>query len=393
MKEDRRNFIKNGASLAAMLSIGGVSTVAATSSSGLQSGKNIISSKRTEKEIDYAKDAGMKMCMAFFGGPDPQRIAFAKEMGVLGAVGGISPRMVNMEGANNWEYNVIKAVKEAWDKLGLRLTVVEGPPSLGAKTKLGLPGRDEEIANFITFIKNISQVGIDTVCYNWMALIDWARTDKAFPVRGGASDMAFDIDKMKTTPITKYGKRTHDDMWKNLKYFLDAAVPEAEKYGVKLSMHPDDPPIDEIQGIPRIITSVAAFKKMLDIHPSPSNTITWDGTFGEMGDKDKQEDVVAAAEYFAKRKAISFVHFRNVRGYKDHFHETFVDNGRMDMKGIMQKLYDTGFKGPIRPDHVPTMYEDKSGSPGYTNLGALFAIGYIRGLVDCCRGTTLTEKT
>jgi mannonate dehydratase len=390
MKDNRRDFIKRGASLAATLSMGGASAFAATSSVFFAE-KTVISSKRPEREIDYTKDAGMKMCLAYFAGPDPQRIAFAKEMGVLGAVGGISPDMVKMGDAKGWENKVIKAVKEAWDKLGLTLTVIEGPPSLNTNTKLGLPGRDEEIANFITFMKNISQVGIDTVCYNWMPLIGWARTNKAFPVRGGALDMSFDIEDAKKGPITQYGKITHDDMWKNLKYFLDAAVPEAENYGVKLSMHPDDPPIDEIQGIPRIMTSVAAFKKMLDIHPSPSNTITWDGTFGEMGDKGKQEDVVAAAEYFGKRKAISFVHFRNITGYKDHFHETFVDNGRMDMERIMQKLYDTGFKGPIRPDHVPTMYGDKSGFPGYTNLGALFAVGYIRGLMDGCRGTTLVK--
>src|SRR6185437_2939453 len=391
MSDNRRNFIKKGASVAALLSIGGVSNIAATSSSGLRNGQKIISSKRAGREIDYIKDAGMKMCLAYFAGPDPQRIAFAKEMGVQGAVAGVSPDMVKMKDANGWEYNVIKAVKEAWDKLGLTLTVIEGPPSLNTKTKLGLAGRDEEIANFITFMKNISRVGIDTVCYNWMPLIGWARTNKAFPVRGGALDMSFDIKDAKKDPITQYGKITHEDMWKNLAYFLKAVLPEAEKYGIKLSMHPDDPPVDEIQGIPRIMTSVAAFKKMIDMHPSPSNTITWDGTFGEMGEEGKQEDVVAAAEYFGKKKAISFVHFRNVRGYKDHFHETFVDNGQMDMQGIMQKLYDTGFKGPIRPDHVPTMYGDKSGFPGYTNLGALFAVGYIRGHMDGCRGTTLVK--
>ena len=155
MKDNRRNFIKKGASVAALLSIGGVSTVAATSSSGLYNGKNTISSKRAGREIDYIKDAGMKMCLAYFAGPDPQRIAFAKEMGVHGAVAGVSPEMAKMNGANGWEYNVIKAVKEAWDKLGLTLTVIEGPPSLNTQTKLGLPGRDEEIANFITFMKNI----------------------------------------------------------------------------------------------------------------------------------------------------------------------------------------------------------------------------------------------
>ncbi len=388
MKDNRRHFIKKSASVAASLSLSTMG-VAAADLHG-RSAKNNSSSKDFKEKTDYVKDAGMKMCLAYFAGKEPRRIELAKQMGVLGAVGGISPKMVGMDDANNWELKVIKAVKESWDKEGLKLTVVEGPPSLNTKTKLGLAGRDEEIANFITFMKNISQVGIDTVCYNWMPLISWARSDKEMPDRGGALVMGFDINKMTGDPITEYGTLTHDLMWKNLEYFLRAVVPEAEKYGIKLSMHPDDPPVDAIRGVPRIMTSVAAFKRLIDIYPSPNNGITWDGTFGEMGEKGKQEDLPAAIEYFGKKKVITFVHFRNVRGYRQHFNETFIDDGQMDMARLMQILYDTGFKGPIRPDHVPTMAGDSNSFPGYSTIGVLFAIGYIRGLIDAARGTTLT---
>ncbi len=390
MKDNRRGFIKKSASVAASLSLG---TMSAATAANLPNhiAKNISSFKETRAEVDYIKDAGMKLCLAYFAGKEPRKIELAKQMGVLGAVGGINPKMVGMDNAANWEFEVIKAVKESWDKEGLKLTVVEGPPSLNTKTKLGLEGRDEEIANFITFMKNISRVGIDTVCYNWMPLISWARSDKEMPDRGGALVMGFDIDKMTGDPITEYGTLTHDLMWKNLDYFLKAVVPEAEKYGIKLSMHPDDPPVDAIRGVPRIMTSVAAFKRLVDIYPSPNNGITWDGTFGEMGEKDKPEDLPAAIEYFGKKKVITFVHFRNVRGYKQHFNETFIDDGQMDMARLMQILYDTGFKGPIRPDHVPTMAGDSNSFPGYSTIGTLFAIGYIRGLIDSARGTTLTK--
>lgn len=388
MKDNRRDFIKKSASVAASLSLGTLGAVAAVDSSS----NNSRHPKVPKDKVDYVKDAGMKMCLAYFAGKEPRKIELAKQMGVLGAVGGINPKMVGMDNANNWEFDVIKAVKESWDKEGLKLTVIEGPPSLNTKTKLGLEGRDEEIANFITFLKNISQVGINTVCYNWMPLISWARSDKAKPDRGGALVMGFDIDKIEGEPITEYGTLTHDLMWKNLEYFLKAVVPEAEKYGVNLSMHPDDPPIDAIRGVPRIMTSVAAFKRQVDIYPSPNNGITWDGTFGEMGEKGKPEDLPAAIEYFGKKKVISFVHFRNVRGHREHFNETFIDNGQMDMAKLMQKLYDVGFKGPIRPDHVPTMAGDSNSFPGYSTIGTLFAIGYIRGLMDSVRGTTLTEK-
>jgi mannonate dehydratase len=389
MRDDRRDFIKKSSSLAATLGLGGLGTAAAMVSPG----KNNLYKEHENVKVNYAKDAGMQLCLAYFAGKESRKIELAKQMGVLGAVGGIDQKMVGMDNANNWELNVIKAVKESWAKEGLKFTVVEGPPSLNTKTKLGLPGRDEEIANFITFMKNISEVGIDTVCYNWMPLISWARSDKSIPNRGGALVMGFDIDKMPGEPITEYGTITHDTMWKNLEYFLKAVIPSAEKYGIKLSMHPDDPPVDAIRGIPRIMTSVAAFKRMIDIYPSASNTITWDGTFGEMGDEGKQEDLPAALEYFCKKNVISFVHFRNVRGYRQHFHETFIDDGQMDMARLMQVLYDSGFKGPIRPDHVPTMAGDSNSFAGYSTIGVLFALGYIRGLIDSLRGTTLTEKS
>ncbi len=392
MKGKRRDFIKKSAATVASLSIGASAAVSALNFNN-RSQKNNSVFKRSASNINYIKDGGMKLCLAYFAGKEPRKIELAKQMGVLGAVGGIDPKMVGMDNANNWEFDVVKAVKESWDKEGLKLTVVEGPPSLNTKTKLGLPGKDEEIANFITLMKNMSQVGIDTICYNWMPLISWARSDKAIPDRGGALVMGFDINKMEGDPITEYGTLTHDLMWKNLEYFLKAVVPEAEKYGIKLSMHPDDPPVDAIRGVPRIMTSVAAFKRLIDIYTSPNNGITWDGTFGEMGDEGKQEDLPAAMEYFGKKNVISFVHFRNVRGYKQHFNETFIDDGQMDMAKLMQILYDTGYKGPLRPDHVPTMAGDSNSFPGYSTIGVLFAIGYIRGLIDAARGTTLTKKT
>jgi mannonate dehydratase len=166
-------------------------------------------------------------------------------------------------------------------------------------------------------------------------------------------------------------------------YFLKAVIPEAEKSGVKLALHPDDPPIDGIRGIPRIMTSVDAFKRMLDIYPSPSNGITFcQGSFASMGDEGKGVDIPAAIEYFGKRDVIHFVHFRDVRGSKNQFEETFHDDGKTDMYRAMEAYYKIGFKGPLRPDHVPTMAGDSNQHPGYSTIGTLFALGYIRGLIE-----------
>lgn len=381
MKNNRRDFLKKSASVVA-LSVAGVS--GATSGTPDKDRKMATAAKVSLPEEDFARDAGMQMSLAYFWGIESRKAALARQMAVFGAVGGINSGMVKMEGANNWDRKVIKAVKEAWEKEGLELRVIEGPPSLHEKTKLGLTGRDEEISNFITFMKNISELGIDTVCYNWMPLINWARTTTERPSRGGALVSAFDIEDIKDEPmITGHGDLTHEGMWKNLEYFLKAVVPEAEKYGVKLALHPDDPPISGIRGIPRIMTSVDAFKRMTDIYPSDHNGITFcQGSFASMGGVGEDVDIPAAIEYFGKRGKIHFVHFRDVRGNKNNFEETFHDNGKTDMYRAMQAYYNVGFKGPIRPDHVPTMEGDSNEHAGYSTIGTLFAIGYMRGLME-----------
>ena len=380
-KNNRRNFLKNGATLAASLSIGGLGAAAA----GLSNTNKAANAEIIETAVKnaaltgIAKDGGLQMCEAYFAGMQEQKIALTKQMEVLGAVGGINPQMVGMNDARPWEPRAITAVKEAWEKVGLKLRVIEGPPSLGEKTKLGLEGRDEEIANFITFMKNLRQYGdIDTICYNWMPVIGWYRTSNDKPGRGGALVTAFDYEVIKNDPLTKYGEVSKETMWKNLEYFLKAVVPEAEKIGMKLAMHPDDPQVDSIRGISRIMTTVDNFKKMVDLVPSPSNGITMcQGNFSLMG-----ADIPKTVHEFGKRGLIHFVHFRNVRGGKFKFEETFHDEGQIDMYAAMKAYYDIGFKGPIRPDHVPTMAGDSNEHPGYSIIGTLFALGYMRGLME-----------
>ncbi|WP_138476659.1 mannonate dehydratase [Dyadobacter bucti] len=361
MRNTRRSFIKKSASLAA-LSI---------------ASKNIPAVAGTAA-ADYVQDGGIQFCLAHFFGMDPRRIELSKQMRVLGAVGGINPKMAGLNDVKPWEYEAILAVKNAWEKEGLTLKVIEGPPALSEKTKLALEGRDEEIENFIKLMKNLAKAGIDTICYNWMPVISWARTTMDRPSRGGALVSAFDYEDIKDKSITQYGAFSKETMWKNLEYFLKAAVPEAEKAGIKLALHPDDPPVDSIRGISRIMTSADAFKRLIEIVPSASNGITLcQGTFATMG-----EDIPSVIKYFGKREKIHFVHFRDVRGDRNHFEETFHDDGKTDMYQAMKTYHEIGFKGPMRPDHVPTMSGDSNEHPGYSNIGALFAIGYMRGLIE-----------
>ncbi|HMC86386.1 MAG TPA: mannonate dehydratase, partial [Chitinophagaceae bacterium] len=299
-------------------------------------------------------------------------------------VGGINTKFSGLTYAQAWDPKALTANKEAWQQVGLKLNVIEGPAYLGTKTKLGLEGRDEEIASFITFMKNLKQhAGIDVICYNWMPVISWYRTKMDSPGRGGALVTAFDYEDVKNLPVTEYGVVLKDALWKNLEYFLKAVVPEAEKIGMKLAMHPDDPQVDSIKGISRIMTSVDNFNRMLNMVKSPSNGVTMcQGNFSLMG-----ADIPTVVKDFGKRGLIHFVHFRNVQdlsGKKPSikFTETFHDEGQIDMYAAMKAYYDIGFKGPIRPDHVPTMAADSNDHPGYSNIGALFAFGYMRGLME-----------
>ncbi|UFH53878.1 mannonate dehydratase [Spirosoma sp. KNUC1025] len=369
MRKSRRAFIRNTASLAAL------------SASGLASGNADINHPTRLPSADlatFSKDAGMQLCEAYFSGMNEQKIALTKQLDVLGAVGGINPGMAGLNDVKPWEYQAVAAVKEAWEKVGLKLRVIEGPPALSEKTKLGLAGRDEEIANFITLMKNLAKVGIDTICYNWMPVIGWYRTQNDRSGRGGALVTAFDYEAAKNLPLTQYGEVSKETLWKNLTYFIKAVVPEAEKAGIKLAMHPDDPQVDSLRGIARIMNTVDSFKRLMELYPSPNNGITMcQGNFALMG-----QGIPGLINYFGKQGKIHFVHFRNVRGGTFSFEETFHDEGIIDMYQAMKAYYDIGFKGPIRPDHVPTMYGDSNQHPGYSTIGTLYALGYMRGLME-----------
>jgi mannonate dehydratase len=362
------------------LSVTGVCS-AASGLLGLPGNAGIVPEKRPGKNRPgYIRDAGIKMSFAYFRGieGEKRKIEFARQLDVLGAVGGINARMVGLNNVNSWDFEAVLAVKNAWEKAGLKLEVIEGPPALSEKTKLGLEGRDEEITNFISLMKSLSKAGIDTVCYNWMPVISWARTTNDRPGRGGALVTAFDYEDIKDQTLTRYGEISKDLLWKNIEYFLKAVVPEAERYRVKLAMHPDDPQVDSIRGISRIMTTADSFRRMAKIYPSPYNGLTMcQGNFALMG-----EDIPTIVREFGKQNLIHFVHFRNVRGGKMNFEETFHDEGMIDMYEAMKAYIDTGFKGPLRPDHVPTMAGDSNEHPGYSVLGSLYAAGYIRGLIE-----------
>lgn len=295
----------------------------------------------------------------------------AQQCGVDRAVGGL-PFDTLRAGENIGDLAPLTRMKAHYEAGGFKLCVIEARPPLN-KAKRGLPGRDEEIDVVCDLLTSMGKLGIPVWCYEWMTDFNWVRTNFATPSRGGSVVTSFDLNHVPEN-LTDQPPIDEEALWINLEYFLKRVLPVAEKANVKLSMHPDDPPLSPIRGVGRIMRSIDNYQRLLDLAPSPMNTITMcQGNFTLMTD-----DLPGVIRKFGKQ--ISFIHFRDVRGVPQKFEETWHDAGKTDMLACMQAYRDIGFDGVLRPDHVPTVEGDSNENAGYSAFGRLYAIGYIRGL-------------
>ncbi|QLG29005.1 mannonate dehydratase [Halorarum halophilum] len=281
------------------------------------------------------------------------------------------------DGSRPYEYDELLRLVNRYRDYGLEPAVFEGSVPVTDAVRLGTDGRDAEIERFETLLRNLGELGVGVVCYDWMAGLRWARTSTTVPARGDSLTTAYSDEQMRRGPTPAAARNTTAaDLWENLEYFLERVVPVAEEAGVKLGLHPDDPPIGDVRGMPRIVNSVEAYDRVLDIVDSEHNGITFcQGNFAAMG-----VDVPETVRHFGDR--INFVHFRDVEGPADDFVETWHDAGPTDMAAAIDAYHDVGFDGPIRPDHVPTMAGEDNSVPGYHITGKLFAVGYMRGLIE-----------
>ena len=282
------------------------------------------------------------------------------------------------------DINVLRAVQKRIASFGMRLSVVEGYLPI-ENIKLGCDdGREVEALKLL--IRQMAELDIRLLCYNFMAGTDWLRTRLDAPERGGAKVTAFDLSEVDRAVLLGYQppdlkfddlarSLTPDRLWDQLERLLNELLPVAEACGVTLVMHPDDPPLPQLLGKPRILHNVEGFERLMKLAPSPANAICFcQGSFATMN-----VDIPATIRRLGPH--IKYVHFRDVRGTPHSFAETFHDNGPTDMAAAMRAYREIGFDGPMRPDHVPQMVGEDDGEPGYTMLGRLFAYGYIRGLM------------
>jgi len=314
----------------------------------------------------------LKLAEAFWQEND--RLAtLCKQIDVNYAVVGLPKEQ---HGLKPWDYMNLLHMKTRYENAGLTVEVIESRPPAN-KIKTAQVGRDEEIAVIQELIRNMGKLGIPVWCYDFMTDFNWFRTSMTTRTRGGALVSSYNHALVQDAPPSENAGISEDELWTNLEYYLKAIVPVAEESGVKLALHPDDPPISPIRGVSRIITSADALQRAIDLVPSPNSGICLcQGVLSAAG-----EDIPATIRRFGNQDKLFFVHFRDTRGTADNFEETFHDDGQTDMYECMRAYAEVGFDGAMRPDHVPTLAGENNDNPGYEVMGRLHAVGYIKGLM------------
>ena len=302
---------------------------------------------------------------------------YARQSGVEHVIARCHPRDTGL--SPPWDLEALRAVQRRFAEAGLKLIGLEGDEFDMRRIKLGFAGRDEDLALYCRMLDNMGELGIGLLCYNFMATIGWCRTDTHVVTRGGALTNRFQLSALDPSSVPPEDRVTEERLWDNYTYFLRAVLPSAEKAGVRMGLHPDDPPLSPLRGVGRIFSTPEGFARAMALNDSPSHRITFcQANFRLMG-----VDLAASVRRFASR--IAFVHFRDVAGTSTDFTETFHDAGPTDMPMMLRLYHELGFRGPIRVDHVPSLTGEEDLPHGYAYLGRLFALGYMKGILDTAR--------
>lgn len=336
----------------------------------------------------------MRIGLGQFNELTDEKLRFAKQLGVSG----VQLNTPKLPGETHWEEKDLRALVLKCQEYELVLEAIENVPiHFYQKAMLGLPGRDEQIENYRTTIRNVGRAGIPILGFHFMPNSVW-RTELLSPGRGGAGCTRFsmaDVDRAASDGIRGFvAKRderqdaialleteeeivSEERMWENYVYFIKAVLPIAEEAGVKLALHPDDPPVPMLGGVGRIFREPAGFKRAYELNPdSPA----WGldlclGCCSEM--PGGQANVREMIEFFGPKGKILYVHFRDVQGVVPDFQECFIGEGNYDPAEIMLLLRNSGFTGFLLDDHVPHM----DGDTDWNHRGRAHAVGYMQGLM------------
>lgn len=340
----------------------------------------------------------MKMTFRWYGESDCIPLSYIRQ---IPNMSGVVTAVYDVPVGEVWPCDKIARLKELCEQAGLEMEVIESVP-VHEDIKLGKPSRDRLIANYAETIRNLGKFGVKCICYNFMPVFDWFRTDLHYVQKNGAVCLAYkeaDFQKLDKhnlrlpgwdesyTPeelnglLKEYEHISHEQLFENLVYFLNGIMPACDETGINMAIHPDDPPWD-IFGLPRIVTGAESYEKMINAVPNIHNGFTF--CTGSLG-AGRSNDLPKMAEKYAKR--IYFAHLRQLKfvnetDFYENGHQT--EDGNVDIYAIVKALEENGFTGYVRPDHGRNIWGEE-GKPGYGLYDRALGAAYLSGLFEAVR--------
>ena len=340
----------------------------------------------------------MKMTFRWYGESDCIPLSYIRQ---IPNMSGVVTAVYDVPVGEVWPCDKIARLKELCEQADLEMEVIESVP-VHEDIKLGKPSRDRLIANYAETIRNLGKFGVRCICYNFMPVFDWFRTDLHYVQKNGAVCLAYkqaDFQKLDKhnlrlpgwdesyTPeelsglLKEYESISHEQLFENLVYFLNGIMPACDETGINMAIHPDDPPWD-IFGLPRIVTGAESYEKMINAVPNVHNGFTF--CTGSLG-AGRFNDLPKMAEKYAKR--IHFAHLRQLKfvnetDFYENGHQT--QDGNVDIYAIVRALEENGFSGYVRPDHGRNIWGEE-GKPGYGLYDRALGAAYLSGLFEAVR--------
>lgn len=339
-----------------------------------------MTSSPTELAAELPMQPGIR-----FNCPTKERLQYTKQLGVGSVI--VHPYKLPylpddelpLSTEEEWTYEQLVHLRTKIEDAGLRLAAIENlPMSFYDHVMLGGDKQEEQLELVERIVRNLGHADIPVLGYHWMPEGVW-RTSLERPGRGGAEATAFDFEQVRDGPLSRGRNYSEDEFWDNYEYFLERVLPVAEEAGVQLCLHPDDPPVKSLLGIPRLFRNFENFKRAMDAVPSDNHGLEFClGTWSEM---DIEADLQEVIRYFGERGDITYVHFRDVAGTVPNFEEVFIDEGNYDEYDILRTLYEVGFDGVLIPDHVPRLVNESKWRP----QGRGYTLGYIKGMLNAIK--------
>lgn len=337
----------------------------------------------------------MKMTFRWYGESDVIPLQYIRQ---IPNMSGVVTAVYDEKVGEVWGEEKIARLKSLCDAEALEMEVIESVP-VHEDIKLGKPTRDRLIANYAQTIRNLGKYGVKCICYNFMPVFDWLRTNLKTVAPDGSNSLSYNHDELMSLDpknlhlpgwdesyqpgelnalLESYAGMTHEQLFDNLVYFLNGIMDACDETGINMAIHPDDPPWDMF-GLPRIITGADSYDKLFAAVPNPHNGVTF--CTGSLG-AGRENDLVAMAGKYTDR--IFFAHIRQLRfsGEKDFCeagHRT--EAGDLDIYGVVRALAEHGFDGYVRPDHGRNIWGE-DGKPGYGLYDRALGAAYLNGLFE-----------